>query len=474
MLKLINKRKWLACITLALALVFASCSVRGQEDNKPPSAPVLTIKEVRSNLVSLAWSESYDDSGIDEYRLYRNGELLANVEDTEYDDYDVVPGNQYEYYVVAYDKAGNRSSKSVRQTVKIDEETPEEPAEPVSAENVTDLNKLAKSTVRLYILDDDFICIGTGSGTIMNEQGYILTNYHCVADEYGLYNSEGYVAIALTNDVRVKSQPQYFAQYRSGNPSLDLAVVQIVEDINGNKVYPEDLKLVPAKVGNSDDLNIGDEINLLGYPGVGGETITFTAGKVSGFIDENYDNEVDWIKTDAIVNHGNSGGTAINSKGEMIGVPTLKQIGADSDIMFYLKPINQAVAVLEEAYAQSGLPSLPPRMEPEDYANGVIDIYGYIVDAFTYKPIEGAMFIILKEGITYEEFALNPQDSMILTYSEADADGFFYCHDVPVGCSYTVIVGAEGYIPICENDAIEIGAYETEDWYLGNIYLEAY
>ncbi|HOK43032.1 MAG TPA: hypothetical protein PLD49_05150, partial [Thermoclostridium caenicola] len=121
MLKLTNKYKWLACITLAMALLFASCSVRGQEDNKPPSTPVLTIKEVRSNCVSLVWSESYDDSGIDEYRLYRNGDILAYVDDTEYDDYDVTPGKQYEYYVVAYDKAGNRSSKSVRQTVKIDD-----------------------------------------------------------------------------------------------------------------------------------------------------------------------------------------------------------------------------------------------------------------------------------------------------------------------------------------------------------------
>ena len=166
----------------------------------------------------------------------------------------------------------------------------------------------------------------------------------------------GYVAIALTDDVRVNSQPQYFAQYRSGNEALDLAVVQIVEDINGNKVSATDLKLIPAKIGNSDELNMGDEINLLGYPGVGGETITFTAGKVSGFIDDNFDDEIDWIKTDAIVNHGNSGGTAINNKGEMIGVPTAKQVGVDADLMFYLKPINQAIAILEDAYAQADFP----------------------------------------------------------------------------------------------------------------------
>ena len=82
---------------------------------------MLTVKEVLSDRVSLAWSESYDDSGIDEYRLYRNSDVLARGEETQYDDTDVVPGEQYEYYVVAYDKAGNKSSKSVRQTVKVDE-----------------------------------------------------------------------------------------------------------------------------------------------------------------------------------------------------------------------------------------------------------------------------------------------------------------------------------------------------------------
>ena len=64
-------------------------------------------------------SESYDDTGI-ENTLFRNGGILA-TDDTEYDDTNVVPGEQYEYYVVAYDKAGNKSSKSVRQTVKIDD-----------------------------------------------------------------------------------------------------------------------------------------------------------------------------------------------------------------------------------------------------------------------------------------------------------------------------------------------------------------
>ena len=56
---------------------------------------------------------------------------------------------------------------------------------------------------------------------------------------------------------------------------------------------------------------------------------------------------------------------------------------------------------------------------------------------------------------------------MILAYSETDVDGFFYCYGVPVGNSYAVIVGADNYNPIIEDDAIQIAPDEYEDWYLG-------
>jgi S1-C subfamily serine protease len=467
-------------ILLCFGMLFSSCSV--MEDTKPPSAPVLTITRISKDSVDLAWSESYDNVGIDKYRVYRDGESIADVDYTEYKDRNVREGESYEYYVIAFDKAGNKSSKSAKQTVAVggDVVVPDgpnntpEPGMPGKPEN-TDLNRLAKSTVRLYILDDDFNCIATGSGTIVNDQGYIITNYHCVGEASGLYNSEGWVAIAITDDVRVASQPQYLAQYRSGIYELDLAVVKIMEDINGNRVSAEELrKLSPAKIGDSNTVEIGDGINILGYPGVGGDTITFTAGKVSGFIDENNDKDVDWIKTDAIVNHGNSGGTAVNEKGEMVGIPTAKLVAQDNDIMFYLKPVNQALPILDDAIAQGDDPVLPPRDEPGITVSESVDIMGRIVDAYTEEPLAGAVFVILQAGVTVQEFIDNPRDSMLLSYSETDYDGFFYCPAVPLGNSYSVIIGADGYSPIVMDDALELPAYLDEYWIdLGDVALEA-
>jgi len=467
----IMKKKWIAAfLILCLGLGMASCSGR-QEDTKPPSAPLLTVSSVSKDGVVLAWSESYDDKGIEGYRLYRNDEVLAKVSKTQYTDEDVEVGQQYVYYVVAYDEAGNKSSKSVKQSVTIEDDQKPGPGPTASI----DLYQIAKSTVRLYVLDDDYYILGTGSGTIINKDGYILTNFHCVGERGQLYNSDGIVAIAFTDDVRQNSQPQYFAQYRYGVENLDLAVVKIVSDINGKEVSGKDLNLSPITLGDSDALSMGDGVNILGYPGVGGDTITFTAGKISGFLDEDYDNETDWIKTDAFINHGNSGGTAINDRGEMIGIPTAKNVDVDSDLMFLLKPVNLAFPIIEEALAQGDdvtLPQPPVDPDPGPGYSATLDVYGRIVDAYTGAPISGAFFIILQPGVTCEDFLNNMDESMVVAVGETYSDGLFSCYGVPTGNTYSVIVAAENYYPIMVDEGLFIWEDETEPIDLGDISLD--
>lgn len=465
-------------VIILMATLFTSCSME-KDDETPPTTPLLTISKVNADSVELAWSESYDDVGVEEYRLYRNSDVIKKLSKTEYKDTNVEIGEEYEYYVVAYDEAGNRSSKSIKQMVKIEgeksQETPENPQAGTSGFN---MQKLSKSTIKLYTLDDEFNVIAMGSGTIVNKDGYILTNFHCVGENGSLYNSEGYVAIAITDDIKKNIQPQYLAQYRSGVENLDLAVIKIVSDLNWNVVSASDLNLSPAIISDSDKVELGDAINILGYPGVGGETITYTAGHVSGFVDEDGDSEIDWIKTDAVVNHGNSGGTAINDNGEMIGVPTAKIVGLDNDIMFYLKPVNQALPILEDALAQGDDPNLPTPQTPSPGVETpteelAIAFSGRVVDSYTLKPIQGAVFVFLQKGVTIDDFINNPQENMLLSYGETDRNGLFTCEYVPIGASYSIMVLADGYLPIAEDDGIEIPADWYEDVDLGDIYLEA-
>jgi hypothetical protein len=119
---------------------------------------------------------------------------------------------------------------------------------------------------------------------------------------------------------------------RAADGYLDFAVLQITATIDGSFVDPNSLSLPYVSIGNSDNVHVGDHINIFGFPGIGGETITFTDGNVSGFTSENQVGDRAWIKTDATIAGGNSGGLAANDNAEIIGVPTIAASGAEGDI----------------------------------------------------------------------------------------------------------------------------------------------
>lgn len=188
---------------------------------------------------------------------------------------------------------------------------------------------IARATVVIVQFDaaGDPVC--TGSGTIVDAGGLILTNAHVVArDEVCDYET---LTVGLTHDPDVPAEPEYVVEVVAFDPVLDLAAVQIVSDLDGN---PVDTAFPHVAIGDSDTVQLGDELRLLGYPGIGGHTITLTRGVVSGFVaEQNVDPNRAWIKTDATVSGGNSGGTAVNADGELIGVPTLAGSGPDTDIV---------------------------------------------------------------------------------------------------------------------------------------------
>jgi S1-C subfamily serine protease len=178
----------------------------------------------------------------------------------------------------------------------------------------------------------------TGSGTVISADGLILTNWHVVDMEEhrrDLQEIEEHLAeegvplnITLDEDIRIfvsdgMSPPEqrYFARVVDGDETLDLAVLQIVADGAG----PLDSSLLGlpfVRLGNSDVVGLGDTIDIYGYPEIGGGSLTFTRGVVSGFLFEDGINERAWLTTDAVISAGSSGGTAVTQNGELVGVPT--------------------------------------------------------------------------------------------------------------------------------------------------------
>jgi S1-C subfamily serine protease len=186
---------------------------------------------------------------------------------------------------------------------------------------------LLRSTVQIIALAESggrLQPLWTGSGSILTPDGLILTNAHVATDPDPARQPDA-LGVALT--IRSDELPElrYLAEIWDIDTRLDLAVVQIVSDLDGRPVDKEQLNLSHVSLGNSDLLELGDLIRILGYPGIGGETITFTEGTVSGFTRERGVEGRAWVKTDATIAGGNSGGLGANLDGKIVGIPT--QVG---------------------------------------------------------------------------------------------------------------------------------------------------
>ncbi len=178
--------------------------------------------------------------------------------------------------------------------------------------------ELAAATVQLFGLDDQDQPVCGGSGVMVEANGTILTNAHVVQADANCNTVS--IGVAVTGDVEQAPLLQYRATILAVDEVLDLAVLKISESFNGSPAIPGGF--VTAPVGDSDSVQLGDGVTILGYPINGGETITVTTGTVSGFTDEVGIGSRAIMKTDAAISAGSSGGMAVDTEGRVIGIPT--------------------------------------------------------------------------------------------------------------------------------------------------------
>jgi S1-C subfamily serine protease len=198
---------------------------------------------------------------------------------------------------------------------------------------------------------------GSGSGSVVSSTGLILTNAHVVTG--GASSLAPLVEVRMTVRTDQAAQPAYLARVTHVDARHDLAALQIVADALGRPVNVQNLTAL--EIGDSDDLTLGDDLAVLGYPQAGGETITYTAGRVSGFVGENLRGAGRaFIKTDAKFSSGSSGGTALDEQGRLIGIPTAiafdRAGGVPQESQNYLRPIALALEMLKNPL--SGTPRL--------------------------------------------------------------------------------------------------------------------
>ena len=242
---------------------------------------------------------------------------------------------------------------------------------------------MTRSVVQLLIMVDGEVRTW-GSGSVISQDGLILTNAHVATPEYAVDE----IVVAVTGDSDQPPERAYRAEVRAADPALDLAIVQVTEALGGGPY--EAGTIPPLPIGNSSETHIGDDLLIFGYPAIGGQTITFTRGLVSGFNSDAIIGDRAWIKTDATITGGNSGGTAASRDGELIGVPTnmappdcrpMRDTDRDGDIdaddvciplggfLNGVRPINAAADMIEAV--TQGVAYVPIGTEvgpPEDFS----------------------------------------------------------------------------------------------------------
>ncbi len=185
---------------------------------------------------------------------------------------------------------------------------------------------------------DGLVPIWAGSGTIIDPHGYILTNAHVVTSEPSEPSVDA-LKILVTEREDSPPVPRYYAEVVAADQKLDLAVIRTTTDLQGDPVDPATLNLPYAQLGDSDSLHLGAPITILGYPGIGGDTITLTTGEVSGFTEEAGYGPRAFIKTSATISGGNSGGMVADSQGRLVAVPTLLGAGTEESEVVDCRPL---------------------------------------------------------------------------------------------------------------------------------------
>jgi S1-C subfamily serine protease len=162
----------------------------------------------------------------------------------------------------------------------------------------------------------------SGSGTLINSRGFILTNFHVVGHTSHRTGFPGTrhgseFRIALTRDEREPVVDEFVAEVVRGNVELDLALLRIVRATAEGAALPESFPVLEMA---PDVAALGTGVWALGFPD-GLRTINLTAGQVAGF-EKNDADEVAWLRTDTEFNPGNSGGALIDDRCRLVGIPT--------------------------------------------------------------------------------------------------------------------------------------------------------
>jgi S1-C subfamily serine protease len=281
-----------------------------------------------------------------------------------------------------------------------------------------------------------------GSGVVVSGDGLVITCYH-VLGRSGKPGSQVLFDLVDSKGLFQRPDPKDTLQLEvvRTSPEYDLALLRIKGYADGRPLQKDrQFRFLP--IGKAEDLHLLDLVYIIGFPRVGGDTVTVIEGHVAG-----RDTANRWLKLDASVSRGYSGGAVVNVRGELVGIPT--ELRADIED---LRPDHAGTgdaAVLYGALSWVRPSELVPRLlassrdapllPPDEPATGLIQ--GVVVSRDGI-PLAGALVGLLKLGSSVATL------DNLLTYARTDDAGNFVLRTVPG--SYTLRAHCTGYVNVSQ------------------------
>ena len=192
--------------------------------------------------------------------------------------------------------------------------------------NVESIERTSEDRVNLYLGERASL----GSGVVVSEDGFILTNLHVVDTLFDAFDAE----VTLNDGRRIS------AMVVAWDETSDLAVLHINMD-----------NLTPIQIGDETSMKVGDIVFAIGYPRNIGQSVS--QGIISA-LTENSENTPGIIQTDAAINPGNSGGALINSRGELVGInSSIFSESGNFEGIGFATPSSHAIAAFREMTNQA-------------------------------------------------------------------------------------------------------------------------
>ena len=244
----------------------------------------------------------------------------------------------------------------------------------------------------------------SGSGFILSEDGYILTNYHVIETAY---------ANNLDVTVMLNDGTEYTAAIVGFEPDNDVALLKI-----------EASGLTPVTFGNSDQILMGETVYAVGNP-LGELAYSMSTGTVSGLdrliVTEDAVQGINMFQIDAAVSPGNSGGPVYNARGEVVGIVTAKSGAMNTEGLGFAIPINDAASIATDLMTKgyvTGKAYMGVRLD-ERYNSMYAQYYNMPLGAYVYSVDSGSA--AETAGLQAGDIITKLGDSEISSYSDLKA-----------------------------------------------------